>query len=495
MRDVFLNMKYLPHYTFVFSILLLSGVVFSVPSVQADGPVFVDVGATYPKFSTYPTVRQTALKDGDAAYLTAIIDNEATMAEVYVDLTAFGGDAHTLLNDVYDYYDPAISSNLIRQYQSDFFTVQSNSTTAVVPVTIVAVDTNGSTTESTISITLDNTAPVFTVSSVIASSSAPLMHLSELLLNGSNEGTGSSLTLLNIYEQEIGEDGETVLYQSVYDKFSAAAPSMFVLPNGSFTEVPVKLYTATAAEDLPSDVYFIKFLFHLRDQADNKLTASTSLISVANPPVASVPEVATTTEEIATSTEEVATTTDDGVDDTATTTPEITTTTSGGGSGDGTPSHTVSENASMGPKPAEPVVVAEPAPVVVIPSVVAVAPPPIVTPPKRTVAASLNTAVTPTKPKVVAPVEPAVYERAPVVLSPTTVVQEAPSLRPAPVQNQTASVYDSLNPDFVALLEALEDFFASQPLGTMLLMLAGALVAIAGIAFSSLTLFRPRTVT
>jgi hypothetical protein len=147
----------------------------------------------------------------------------------------------------------------------------------------------------------------------------------------------------------------------------------------------------------------------------------------------------------------------------------------------------------MGPKPVEPVVV-EIAPVV-IPSVVAVAPPPVVAPPKRTVAASLPATATPTKPKVTAPVEPTVYERAPVVLSPTTVVQEPPSLRPAPLQNQTASVYDSLNPDFVALLEALEDFFASQSFGTMLLMLAGAIVAIAGIAFSSLTLFRPRTVT
>ena len=491
-------MKYLPHYTFVFSILLLTGVVFSVPGAQADGPVFLDTNITSPNFGAYPTVRKSALKDGDSTYLTAIIDNAAPMTEVYADLTAFGGDAHALLADVYDYHDAAVSGNLIRQFQSDFFTIQSSSTTAIVPITITAIDANGSTTESTISVTLDNTPPMFSISSSIASTSAPLKQLSELSLSGTSEGTGSALTLLTIYEQEIAEDGVTVLYQSVYDKYSAAAPGLFVLPDGSFTNIPLTLYTATAAEDLPSDVYFIKFLFHLRDQADNTLTASTTLISVANPPVATVaPEATTTedtassTEEVATTTEPVATTTDDGVDDTASTTPEVPATTSGGG----TPSHTVSENASMGPKPTE--LIIETDPVVIIPSIVAVAPPPIVTPPKRTVAASAPAIATPTKPKVVTPIEPVVFEREPVILSPTTVVQEAPSLRPTPVQsqNQTASVYDSLNPDFVALLEALEDFFASQPFGTMLLMLAGALVAITGIAFSSLTLFRPRTVT
>lgn len=479
MLGVFPTMKYLPHYTFVLSVLLLTGVFFGVSGVRAGGPVFVDSRITYPKFSAYPTVRKTALKDGDGAYFTATIDNEAAMAEVYADLTAFGGDPHTLLADVYDYHDAAISGNLIRQFQSDSIIIQSSSTTAIIPVTITAVDANGSTTESTISVSLDNTAPVFTVSSIIASTSAPLKQLSELSLSGINEGTGSALTLLTIYEQEIAEDGVTVLYQGVYDKFSAAAPSLFVLPDGSFTNVPLTLYTATAAEDLPSDVYFIKFLFHLRDQADNTLTASTSLISVATPPVASVAAEATTTEEVATTTTETV----------ATTTPEVTATSSGEGLGGGTPSHTVSENASMGPKAIETVAVVEPAPVVVLPSVVT-APTP-----KPVAAQAARPVVTPTKPKVVAPVEPVVFERAPVVLSPTTVVQEAPSLRPAPVQTQTASVYDSLNPDFVALLEAFEDFFASQPMGTISLMLTGALVAITGIIFSTITLFRPRIVT
>lgn len=506
-------MKYLPHYTFVFSTLLLVGVLYGVHRVEADGPIFSDVQIYTLKFSTYPTTpRKSSFKNGDATYLTAIIDNQATTTEVYADLSPLGGDAHAVLADVYDYYAGGPGSNLIRQFQGDFFTIQASSTTALIPITITAVDSNGSTTQTTLSVSVDNTPPVFTISGVTAATSTPLRQLSELSLSGTYDGTGSTLTLLDIYEQEIGADGVTVLNQAVYDKNSAAAHGMFVLTDGDFTDVPLTLYTATGADELPSDVYFIQFLFHLRDQADNKVTASTTLISVATPPVAAVAE-ATTTDEVATATpevvdEETATTTDEVIDedtastpdegeDTATSTPETseeeatttpiveeTVTPSTGGSS----SHSSSENASMHTSTT---VVVEPpatvAPAVSLPAIAAT----VVTP----VARIVPTTPTPTEPRVVAAATtPAVYEREPVALSPTVVTKEAPVLRPTtlPPQTQTASVYDALNPDFVSLLEALERFFTEQSHGVLLLMLAGGLVALTGIGFSTYALIRPR---
>lgn len=482
-------MKYLPHYTLVLSTLLLVGVVFGVQGVQADGPVFSDVQIYKLKFSAYPTTpRKNSFKDGDATYLTAVIDNQATTTEVYADLSPLGGSNHAVLADVYDYYAGGPGTNLIRQFQGDFFTIQASSTTATIPITITATDENGSTTQTTLSVSVDNTAPVFSISSVVAATSTPLQQLSELSFSGTSEGTGSALTVLDIYEQEIGVDGETVLYQSVYDKNSAAAPGLFVLADGTFTNVPLTLYTAAGTSQLPSDVYFIKFLFHVRDQADNTVTASSALITVATPPVASI-DVATTTESVATttdsgtatSTEEVATSTPE-----ATTTPAVAETVVTSSSG-GSSSHASSHRASTR---AESVVTEEPlttsTPAVTLPAIAAT----VVAP----VARAQTTVTTPTEPRVVAVSEQVVYEREPVSLSPTVVTKDAPSLRPnnPSPQTQTASVYDALNPDFIALLEAFEKFFAQQSRGMLFVMLAGGMVALAGIGFSTYALLRPR---
>jgi len=501
-------MKYLPHYTFIFSIILLAGVVFGVSGAQADGPIFSDVQISKLKFSTYPTTpRKEAFKNGDSTYLSVIIDNQATTTELYADLSPLGGDAHAVLADVYDFYDGNTSSNLLRQFQGDFFTVQVGTTTGSIPITLTAIDSNGSSTESILTVAVDNTPPVFTVSTIVAATSTPLHQLSELSLSGTYEGTGTALTLLDIYEQEIGADGETVLYQAVYDKNSAAAHGMFVLTDGAFTDVPLTLYTATGADELPSDVYYIKFLFHLRDQADNMITASTTPISVATPPVAIVEE-ATTTESTATTTESVveepvATTTEDvAEEDVATTTPETTeeeatttpvvaetadTSTSGGGS-----SNSSSQNASMRTESLveeELPVVSVANPPATLPAIAAT----VVSPVART--QTLPAVTTPTEPRVVAVAPPIQYEREPVSLSPTVVTKDAPSLRPnnPTTQTQTASVYDAFNPDFVALLESLEKFFANQSQGILLFMLAGGLVAFAGIGFSTYAMLRPRT--
>lgn len=499
-------MKYLPHYTLVLSTLLLVGVVFGVQSVQADGPVFSDAQIYTLKFSTYPTTpRKSSFKDGDATYLTAIIDNQATTTEVYADLSPLGGSAHAVLADVYDYYAGGPGTNLIRQFQGDFFTIQASSTTATIPITITAIDENGSTSETTLSVSVDNTVPVFSVSSVVAATSTPLQQLSELSFSGTSGGTGSALTVLDIYEQEIGVDGETVLYQSVYDKNSAAAPGLFVLADGAFTDVPLTLYTATGADQLPSDVYFIKFLFHVRDQADNKVTASSALITVATPPVASI-DSATTTESVATTTDSgtatttssdvgdpVATTTVDVATSTSETTEEATTTpvveeTTDTTSSSGSVSHASSHHASTRTEST----IADEAPItitsaVTLPAIAAT----VVSPVART----QTVVTTPGEPRVVAIAAPTTYEREPVSLSPTVVTKDAPILRPnnASPQTQTASVYDALNPDFIALLEALERFFAQQSQGILLVMLAGGVAACAGIGFSTYALLRPRT--
>jgi len=309
MRATTLAFAYKPELALIALVLSLGLLMGGVLVARADGPLFIRQEISYPNQVARPSQRQTALKDGDHTYLVVTIDNPAVTNSVVADLSALGGGASVALTDVSDYVDTNTSPNLLRQFQSDFFVVASAGTTGAVSIPLTATDVNGLVTTSSISVTLDNTAPTATLSSITAATSTPLIQFDVLSLTGSMDGTGSGVRLYQILEQEIASDGVTVLYQSVYSNTHPASPGLYALTGGAFTDVALALYTANGASNFPTDAPFLRFILTIGDEAANYTLATTSLIIIASPPVPA-PIVATTTPEVATTTPEVATSTE-----------------------------------------------------------------------------------------------------------------------------------------------------------------------------------------
>lgn len=309
MRVPSLSFAYKPELALIALVLSLGLLMGGVLVARADGPLFIRKEISYPNQVARPSQKQTALKDGDQTYLVVTIDNPAVTNSVVADLSALGGGSSVALTDVNDYVDTNTSPNLLRQFQSDFFVVASAGTTGAVSIPLTATDVNGLVTTSSISVTLDNTAPTATLSSITAATSTPLVQFDVLSLTGSMDGTGSGVRLYQILEQEIASDGVTVLYQSVYSNTHPASPGLYALTGGAFTDVALALYTANGAMSFPSDAPFLRFVLTIGDEAANYTLATTSLITIASPPVPA-PAVATTTPEVATTTLEVATSTE-----------------------------------------------------------------------------------------------------------------------------------------------------------------------------------------
>ncbi len=309
MRATTLSFAYKPELALIALLLSLGLLMGGVLVARADGPLFIRQEISYPNQVARPSQKQTALKDGDQTYLVVTIDNPAVTNSVVADLSALGGGASVALTDVNDYVDTNTSPNLLRQFQSDLFIVASATTTGAVSIPLTATDVNGLVTTSSIPVTLDNTAPTATLSSITAATSTPLVQFDVLSLTGSMDGTGSGVRLYQILEQEIASDGVTVLYQSVYSNTHPASPGLYALSAGAFTDVALALYTANGASNFPSDAPFLRFILTIGDEAANYTLATTSLITIASPPVPA-PAVATTTPEVATSTPAVATSTE-----------------------------------------------------------------------------------------------------------------------------------------------------------------------------------------
>lgn len=312
MRASTLSFAYKPELALLALLLTLGSIMGGVLIARADGPLFIRQEISYPNHLARPSSKQTALKDGDQTYLVVTIDNPAVTNSVVADLSALGGASSVVLTDVNDYVDSNTSPNLLRQFQSDLFVIASSGTTAAVEIPLTATDVNGLVTTSSISVTLDNTAPVATLSSITAATSTPLVQFDVLSLSGEMDGTGSGVRLYQILEQEIAPDGTTVLYQSVYSNSHPASPGLYALTGGSFTDTPLSLYTANGAMSFPNDAPFLRFVLTIGDDADNYAYATTTVITIAAPPVPVIPEPeATTTPDVATSTPEVATTTEE----------------------------------------------------------------------------------------------------------------------------------------------------------------------------------------
>ncbi len=311
MRATTLSFAYKPELALIALLLSLGLLMGGVLVARADGPLFIRQEISYPNQVARPSQKQTALKDGDQTYLVVTIDNPAVTNSVVADLSALGGGASVALTDVNDYVDTNTSPNLLRQFQSDLFVVASATTTGAVSIPLTATDVNGLVTTSSIPVTLDNTPPTATLTSITAATSTPLVQFDVLSLTGSMDGTGSGVRLYQILEQEIASDGVTVLYQSVYSNTHPASPGLYALSAGAFTDVALALYTANGASNFPTDAPFLRFILTIGDEAANYTLATTSLITIASPPVPVVPEPeATTTPEVATSTPEVATSTE-----------------------------------------------------------------------------------------------------------------------------------------------------------------------------------------
>lgn len=445
MRASTRSFVYKPEWALLVLVLSLGSIMGGVLIARADGPLFIRQEISYPNHVARPSSKQTALKDGDQTYLVVTIDNPAVTNSVVADLSALGGGSAVSLTDVNDYVDTNTSPNLLRQFQSDVFVVVSSSTTATVSIPLTATDVNGLVSTASIPVVLDNTVPVATLSSITAATSTPLVQFDVLSLTGNMDGTGSGVRLYQILEQEIASDGVTVLYQSVYSNTHPASPGLYALSGGAFTDVALSLYTANGAMSFPSDAPFLRFVLTVGDDADNYAYATTSIITIASPPVPVVPEPeATTTPSVATTTPEVATSTPE----VSTTTEQVSSVSAGGRrpSSSKIPSIAVVETIPVSP----PAPLSIPVPTQTqIQTVRTVAEEPLVSfdvPSQITVPEGV--------PKL------AVVEAAPVALSET---------RPeAPVPTQTASVYSVVSPDSFPWPVAEPIFFALAGVGALL---------------------------
>lgn len=265
--------------------LLLVGV-FGAPQAEADEPVpsipvFLRAELQYPTPAGGP--RQKALKDGDSTLVIVTIDN-TVVTTVTADLSALGGSSNTVLTDVNDYIDSNTGPNLLRQFQSEFFLVASGGLTGSGVITFTATDANGVVTTKAIVVVLDQSAPTLTVDAITRTSTSSLVQFDTLSLSGTLSGTGSGVQLYNIREQEIAADGSTKLYESWYNGSHPASLELLALAGGAFSSVPLRLYTASGAMTFPADVAFVRFVFDVRDDAGNLLSATSSLVSLAAPP-------------------------------------------------------------------------------------------------------------------------------------------------------------------------------------------------------------------
>ncbi len=304
------------------ALLLLLGAIAScaVPA-SADGPAFLTADVFYPRHLANTNLRQTAAKDGDHLYISTMMDSPVVTTSVTMDLTPLGLGSAVPMDDVFDDYDFPTSNNLLRQFQGEF-TVASGGFSGTADIVLTATDENGLVTTHTVSVAVDNTLPTASLSNITAASSSPLAQLDTLSVSGSFDGTGSNHILYQIKEQELAADGETVLYQSVYNPTHPSSPELFALSDGAFIDVPLRVYTSNGASTFRSDAYFLRFVLTLSDDADNYAFATSTNISIATPPTAatSTPDIGTSTDPVATSTPPTSPPSDD---DSATTTPEV----------------------------------------------------------------------------------------------------------------------------------------------------------------------------
>ncbi len=225
-------------------------------------------------------IRQTAGKDGDQFYLSPIIDHAAATISVLVDFSRIFGEVDVPLEDVFDQYDQYTSSNLLRQFQGGPYTIASGGFNGIVSVLMTATDEFGAIAQETFDILLDHTLPTLSFTSISRSSTERLKQADVLLLSGTLDGTGSGARLYNIQKQELSADGTTVLAQSTYGSTHPASPELYALRGGAFTDVPLRVHTASGLADFPENVAGVRYVFTFEDEAGNLAYATTSTIAL-----------------------------------------------------------------------------------------------------------------------------------------------------------------------------------------------------------------------
>jgi pimeloyl-ACP methyl ester carboxylesterase len=252
-------------------------------TTHSDQPVFLIREAHTPYHSlqlTSSRERQKALRDGNQTYLTVMINQAPTTVSITADISALGGSTTFPLQDVYDFIDSNTGTHTIRQFQSDFIAVQTSGFSGQLEIPVTATDENGDVLTTTIPVMVDNVPPLFTITAAPRAATTSLTQGDSLFFSGVLDGTGSTAKLYRIRLQELGSDSETIISQAEYGASHTSSPEMFALRGGSFSNLPVRIFTAEATETFPEEVQFLRYIFTIDDDAGNLITATSSLISV-----------------------------------------------------------------------------------------------------------------------------------------------------------------------------------------------------------------------
>lgn len=256
-------------------------------STYSDKPVFLTEEMYFPNHALRfgPRFQKTvALKDGTRTYLTVLINQAPTTVSITADISALGGSNAYPLQDVYDYVHIETGTHTIHQFQSDWFTVQSGGANGTVSIPITATDENGDVLTSSITVTLDNTPPTLTIDSISRTATSSLAQDDLLYFSGSLDGTGTETKPYLVYVYELASDGETVIGSAAQDANHPSSLELFALRGGSFSNVPLQIYTIEGTDAFPDDVAYLQYVFSIDDGAGNLITATSSLVSVLPTP-------------------------------------------------------------------------------------------------------------------------------------------------------------------------------------------------------------------
>lgn len=256
-------------------------------NTQSDQPVFLTEEIYFPFHELRRGSRKeklTALKDGTQTYLTVLINQAPTTVSVTADISALGGSSTYSLQDVYDYVDQSTGTNVIHQFQGDWFSVQSSSANGTITIPITATDENGDVLTSSISVTLDNTPPTLTIDSVSRTATSTLIQGDSLYFTGTLDGSGTTGKLYSVKMYEVASDGTTTINQIGYDATHPATPEFYALRNQGFSTVPIRIYTAEYTDTFPETVAYVQYVFTVDDDAGNLIYATSSLVSIQPPP-------------------------------------------------------------------------------------------------------------------------------------------------------------------------------------------------------------------